>query len=339
MNDRAVNLLEQYDVEVFKTRKGRGAILCETSRGCLIFKEYAGNEEKLAVTNMLLTHLQQTGRVQVECILPNKEGSLYVKDYDGVKYILKTYAEGRECNIGDRVECLESVKLLAKLHSCMEFDQTPEEIFIGGATREGVIYVNSPGVEYEKRNRELKKVRKYLKQRSQKNQFEIQLQQYFDVFLEQALEVTAQWEEYERIRQAKESENNKITYCHGDYQYHNLLKTNQGWFIINFEKCVLDDPVRDLYLFMRKLLEKSNWSVSLGRELLSAYEEERPLSAISRIDLYYRLAYPEKFRKIANFYYNSGKAWIPGRNLEKLEKLVEQEPAKQHLLDELFRNM
>ena len=324
MNDRAVNLLEQYDVEVLKTRKGRGAILCETSRGCLIFKEYAGNEEKLATTNMLLTHLQQTDCVRAECILPTKEGSLYVKDYDGVKYLLKTYAEGRECNISDRTECMEAVKLLAKLHSCMEFEQTSKAVTTD-VPYEGMIYANSSGKEYEKRNRELKKVRKYLKQRSQKSWFEIQLQQYFDVFLEQALDVTAQWEEYEQVRLAKESENNRIAYCHGDYQYHNLLKTNQGWFIINFEKCVQDDPVRDLYLFMRKLLEKSNWSVSLGRELLAAYEAWRPLSAISRIDLYYRLAYPEKFWKIAN--------------LEKLEKLVEQEPAKQQLLDELFRTM
>ena len=109
--------------------------------------------------------------------------------------------------------------------------------------------------------------------------------------------------------------------------------------MINFEKFVPDDPVRDLYLLMRKLLEKSNWSVVLGRELLSAYEELKPLSALSKIDLYYRLAYPEKFWKVANFYYNSGKAWIPGRNLEKLERVVEQEENRQILLDTLFRNV
>lgn len=339
MNDRAVNLLEQYDIEVLKTRKGRGAILCETSRGYLIFKEYTGNEERLAVTDTLLKHLQQTGNVQAESILPTKEGSLYVKDNDGVKYLLKTYAEGRECNINDRSECLESVKLLAKLHSCMEFDSVQDVASFSCLVEENQDYQYSPAREYEKRNRELKKVRKYLKNRSQKNWFEIQLQQNFDLFLEQALAVTAQWEEYEKTIKTKESDGTSITYCHGDYQYHNLLRTEHGWFIINFEKCIRDNPVRDLYLLMRKLLEKSNWSVTLGRDLLKAYEETRPLSAISRIDLYYRLAYPEKFRKIANFYYNSGKAWIPGRNLEKLEKLVEQEQEKQRLLDDLFRTL
>ena len=40
-----------------------------------------------------------------------------------------------------------------------------------------------------------------------------------------------------------------------------------------------------------------------------------------------------------NFYYNSGKAWIPGRNQEKLEKLVSQEKEKQHFLEEVFRSV
>ena len=40
MNDRAVELLEQYEIEVLRTRKGRGAIVCDTNQGCLIFKEY-----------------------------------------------------------------------------------------------------------------------------------------------------------------------------------------------------------------------------------------------------------------------------------------------------------
>lgn len=331
MNDRAVSLLEQYDIEVLKTRKGRGAFLCETADGCLIFKEYSGNEDRLLFQDRLLTHLQTANDIRAERILPNREGELYVKDHDGVMYILKTYEEGRECNINDRSECLDSVRLLARLHSHMEFQK--EDFRPEG--EEGFAF--SPGKEYEKRNRELKRVRRYLKQRSQKTWFEIYLQQNFDFFMDQAFSLTEEWQGYEALRRENNREENKFTCCHGDYQYHNLIRTAGGWFVINFEKCVPDDPVRDLYLMMRKLLEKSNWSVALGKELLEAYEQLRPLSAVSRIDLYYRLAYPEKFWKVVNFYYNSGKAWIPGRNLEKLEKVVELEKNKQSFLDTMFR--
>ena len=108
---------------------------------------------------------------------------------------------------------------------------------------------------------------------------------------------------------------------------------------MNFEKCVVDNPIRDLYLFMRKLMEKTNWSVELGKEIMQAYEEQRELSLQDRIDLYYRLAYPEKFWKIANFYFNAGKAWIPGKNGEKLDKIIEQEKYKQLFLDRVFRSV
>ncbi len=121
------------------------------------------------------------------------------------------------------------------------------------------------------------------------------------------------------------------------YQYHNIIQTPGGMALINFEKCVRDNPVRDLYLFMRKLLEKNNWSQSLGDILLRSYDEEKGLTEKDYMQLYYRFAYPEKFWKIVNFYYNSGKAWIPGRNMEKLEKLLMQEKEKKDFLETIFR--
>lgn len=329
MNDRAVSLLGQYDIEVLRTRKGRGAILCDTNQGCLIFKEYAGNENKIRIQDRLLNHIRETGKIQVESILPTREGSLFVKDVEGNSYVLKTYREGRECNIYEKKECLEAVRVLARLHGCMELSQTEMD----GLPADGFF----AGREYEKHNRELRRVRKYLKQRGQKTGFEIGLLNSFDYFLEQALAVTEEWDRYRLENSQGHERKETVLYCHGDYQYHNILWGQEEWFVVNFEKCLPDNPIRDLYLFLRKLLEKSSWSVSLGKELLAAYQEERPISDESRMDLYYRLAYPEKFWKIVNFYYNSGKAWIPERNREKLEKLVVQEKEKQIFLDEVFQ--
>lgn len=329
MNDRAVALLEQYEIEVLRTRKGRGAIICDTNQGCLIFKEYTGNNDRIVMQDRLLHYIRKQDKILTETIIPTAEGALSVKDGDGVQYVLKTYQEGRECNIYDKQECVEAVRLLARLHGCME---VPVDLW-------GDIPAFSQAREYEKHNKELKRVRRYLKQRSQKTWFEICLLNSFDYFLSQAAEVTQEWEEYQKIRESSDTGCTVNTYCHGDYQYHNILRCDKGWFVVNFEKCMRDDPIRDLYLLLRKLLEKSNWSVALGKELLEAYERERSISAMSRIDLYYRLAYPEKFWKIVNFYYNSGKAWIPERNREKLEKLMVQEKEKQNFLEEVFRKV
>ena len=318
-------------MEVVRTRKGRGAIVCDTDQGCLIMKEYTGNIDRIELQDRLLKKIAENGLIHAERIIPTREGMLFLRDADGVAYVLKTWLESRECNIYDRGECAQVVRLLAQLHQCMQLPcDTP-----------GIPDRLSPEKEYEKHNRELKKVKKYLKQKGQKSWFEISLLNSFDYFLEQALMVTEEWKGYSGSLSAEDRrpEGATVAFCHGDYQYHNILRENGGWFLVNFEKCLSDEPIRDLYLRLRKLLEKGNWSVALGSELMAAYEKESPLSAVSMIDLYYRLAYPEKFWKIANFYYNSGKAWIPGRNQEKLEKLIAQEKDKQRFLDEVFRDV
>ena len=326
MNDRAVSLLEQYDVEILETRKGRDAIVCDTPSGSLILREYRGQKERLTLQNKLLFQIREQGFMQGEVILPTKDGELYVKDREGVDYILKTYPDGRECNILSETELEEVVTLLAKLHQVMplslvETDTEKQE--------------HSVFSEYEKKNRELARVRKYLRKKSQKNGFELALSQVYDSFLEQALEVTASWQNHLGATLGR-SAYSRCTYCHGDFQYHNLLYKDGEWFIINFEKFILDYPVRDLYLLLRKVMEKNDWSIELGKKLLGAYEKESPLSEEGRLDLYFRLSYPEKFRKIVNCYFNTGKVFVSGKNVEKLEKILAQENQKQQFLKEFL---
>lgn len=329
MNDRTVALLDQYDIEVIRTKKGRGALICDTDKGTLIFKEYIGNPEKIKVQEKLLNNLSGTGLL-VEKIYPSKEEALFVEDNDGKKYILKSYYENREININDLEECREAVRTLARLHKHMRL--TGEEVEGFG------ISPFSIEKEYEKHNKELRKVWRYLRKKSQKTLFEVQLLQEYDYFLEQAQEIFTQWQAFalpEDLEYIKE----QGMFCHGEYQYHNLIKAGYDFAVINFERCIMDNPVRDLCYFMRKLLEKSNWSIHQGESLLDAYNSVNPLPARFFVELYYRLAYPEKFWKIVNFYFNSGKAWIPERNSQKLELLCAQEKEKQAFLDHVFRTI
>ncbi len=314
MNDRHVSLLENYEIEVLRTWKGRGAILCETNQGTLILKEYAGHRDKIVFQDALLAHMQKQGFSNIETIIKNKEGELLTTDQDGSCYVLKTYFEGRECDVKDMQECAAAMELLARMHKA---SLSGTELSFAGS----IYTVNE---EFEKHNKELRRVKKFLKEKGQKNDFEIYLMQCYDYFLQLALKVA---KEYQDLGNNKQPSSLSFV-CHGDYQHHNIILAGKEFYIINFEKCIKDSPVRDIYLFMRKLLEKSNWKQETGFTLLSAYEKENVLSKEDYTDLYYRLAYPEKFWKIVNFYYNSGKAWIPGKHLEKLIKVNEQEKEK-----------
>ena len=273
---------------------------------------------------MLLKHIKEHGTVQAEAILRTREDELIVYDQDRVPYILKTYCEGRECNHRDTEECRQAVVTLASLHGVSDLSAYKE------LQEQPIFRIEK---EYEKHNRELKKVRKFLWEKSQKTDFEIYLMKHYDYFMNNALQIT---DELRYYAYGDDSDEYSIV-CHGDFQYHNILQTAEGSLLINFEKCVRDYPVRDLYLFLRKLLEKNNWSQTLGDMLLESYNKVKSLTDREYKQLYYRLAYPEKFWKIVNFYYNTGKAWIPGRNMEKIEKLFAQEREKQLFLESIFK--
>ena len=328
MNDRAIYLLEDYDIEVQKTRKGRGCIICETSLGPLTFMEYRGNVSRLPLEKLLLEQIAGQATIGVDRIYATKEDSLYVTDSDGINYILKSYHEGRECNIKDRREALEAMGIMARLHKVS---------FLPKGSFEN-INTYSPTLEYQRHNRELRHIFTYLKKRGQKQYFERRLMETFPVYLEKALSVSSQWEEYENLEKGFDPDQGGFI-CHGDFRDHNLLKVDGRFMVVHFEKWIRDSVVRDISLFMRKLLEKNEWSIHLGRELLNAYEEVSPLTAYEYIDLYYRLAYPEKFWKIANFYYNTSKAFISERNLEKLVQVVALEKQKEIFLEEVFQKI
>ena len=120
---------------------------------------------------------------------------------------------------------------------------------------------------------------------------------------------------------------------HGEYNYHNIIMTKEGIATTNFEKFRRDIQVEDLYYFLRKVLEKSGWKIRLGDGMLNAYSAIHPLTEGEMEYLKIRLIYPEKFWKIANFYYNSGKAWIPMKNMEKLYRLLDLEEEKKTFLE------
>lgn len=327
MNDRAVSIFENYDVKILGTAKGRGALLAETEQGWLILKEYRGSEARLEIQEKLLLAVRDAGFTGVEQLLRNKEGELLSRDQDRTAYIVKTWFEGRECNLRDVKECQNAVRALGRLHLAMEQPQLAAQY--GG-------HPFSLEKEYARHNRELKKVRRYLREKGRKSDFERFLLHHYDRFYEKALETEEQLKT-EAGNGADAADDARGCFCHGDFQHHNLLCCRDGFAVINFEKYLPDNPVRDLYLFLRKLLEKNAWSSSIALSIMTAYETQRTLSDQDRKQLYYRFAYPEKFWKIVNFYYNSGKAWIPGRNREKLENLLRQEPEKKAFLDSVLK--
>ena len=72
----------------------------------------------------------------------------------------------------------------------------------------------------------------------------------------------------------------------------------------NFEKLGAHLQMKDVYFFMRKILEKNHWSVALADQMIESYAAITPVEHAEYCYLYARFLYPEKFWKVANGYLN-----------------------------------
>ncbi|MGN0472083.1 MAG: phosphotransferase [Lachnospiraceae bacterium] len=334
MNDRVLSLLENYDLTVLRSRKGRGAIILETEQGLYQIREYTRRKEKLPILERLVTQVDEAGVCETDHYLATREGQWYVQDRNEAAYIVKQFREGRECDIHDRKELVYGARLLAGLHRVMKIS---DPLFTtGNATESGDPDTNNPLMEeFCRHNRELRKVLRYLKHKSQRTEFELFLLREYAPYMEQAecVAVMCEAENFTAMyREAAESGQ----YIHGEYQYHNILFADSRQTVINFENAMQETRVRDLYYYLRKAMEKNDWNEAVGIGILEEYEKINALEDQERRNLFLRLLYPDKFRKIVNCYFNGPKSLLSGKIEEKLRVLLEQQKARESFLNKHF---
>ena len=122
---------------------------------------------------------------------------------------------------------------------------------------------------------------------------------------------------------------------HGAYNYHNILFINKKIVMVNLLKISYAPAIQDLYDFLRKVMEKNNWNIKLGGDIIENYNKIRPISAREFEVFKYLISYPEKFWKIINYYYNSNKAWYSEKNEEKLKQFINQEKLRWNFIDNM----
>lgn len=328
MYNREEEILEQYEIEIRSTSKGRGALNCDTDKGTMLLKEFRGSKERAAFLYDILEFLSERG-FAAETIVTSKDGEALVKDeQNNTFYLLKNWYLGKECDVKNRDDILAAIKKLAQLHNLTAHYDKPVPEFLQAGK-------NDLLDEYERHNRELNKVKNYIRNKNKKNDFEMLFMKVYDSYRKQAAEVTSQ------LKNQLESLDDTVFgrmrgLSHGDYNQHNVIYSQGEWVLLHFEQMSYDILVSDLANFIRKILEKYNWNTGLGIEMITAYDDVKKLLPEELEQLYVRLAYPKKYWKIANHYCNSRKSWISGRDIEKLEKVIEQEEQRKQFLKMLF---
>ena len=322
MNEKGLKILEQYDLTVYSSRRGRNSWICETDRGLKIVTEFSGAPKKLEFQNQILVRLKEKGYDRVDLVLKNREGALFSQDRDQTGYVVKDWFEGKECDTKNEEDIVRTVQNLARLH----------QIFCEPPAQDTLRYVQEPlEEEMRKRSQQLKKVYGFVRKRRKKNVFEECFLKSFPIFFEQAADAAKQAENTENTTYL-DSCVKKGQLCHGEYNQHNVILSGRQIATTNFYKCCYGVPIRDFYQFLRKIMEKQNWNIRLGMKMIETYDRVRAIPDEERRQLKLLMAYPEKFFKLVNCYYNTNKAWVPDKNTEKLELLIRQQDKRKTFL-------
>lgn len=322
MKEWEEEVLGQYDIDIRDKRKIRGGLLCEGKEQVYLLTETKFSETRLEMLDCLQKHLEQDGVGEIDQILRNKEGKIICELEDGSKYFLKRWFLGRECDIKKENEILNAIKNLTRLHKSMR-----KEII----WQEGLEPRKAEDLRqvFTRRDKELKKVRSYIRNKVDKGYFE-------NAFLE-SYGSMHEWSEIAMCK-LEEIDERKLRRApiHGDYNYHNVLILHDGMATTNFEHFQENVQVTDLYYFFRKSMEKHHWDVRLGEQMLDYYQRFLSLTDEERLYIGICIAYPEKFWKAANSYFRSKKTWISAKSVEKLELVSKQMEEKRIFLEKVF---
>lgn len=312
MNEQTLNVLENYDFKVYKTVRGRGGFICTTSEGVKFLGECTKPESYYLREREITENIDTRGEFLVDKYVCNVDNEP-LTELEGIKYYVKNWVDGRECDIESVQEIRECVQLMAKLH--IQLNKMAEK------SCDANVFLET----YRRHTRELKSIWNYLKSKKGKNSFELLLYKNYETFYQEAETFLGLLNELPKF-------NNVVELRHGNFNYHNVIRSDGGVMIANFDKVTNQYQMQDLYQFIRKILEKNNWSISLGYDIIESYDRCKTIGGQDRKLLGAMFIYPEKFWKIANYYFNSSKAWMPCKNYEKLTKVIEQNVEKQKFI-------
>ena len=257
MSEKYKELLEQYDIKVLSTFRSRGTFQCETEQGLALLKEYHGSLQKLALEYEWKEKLAEAGYAATDRYFLTKEESLVTYDRYRTAFILKHYFKGRECDCRNLSDVAASCRNLAFLH---KVSSSIEEIPFENLKTESTSHL------FERKNRELRSIRKFIGHVHGKNDFELLYMKCFDSFYEEASYALSRL-----LKVEPELADTGCGVCHGAYHYHNvLILPDYSVATVNFESMCYQPYLLDLYLFLRKTLEKNHYDYSFLRRVFPA---------------------------------------------------------------------
>lgn len=305
-------VLREYDLVPLEAIPLRDVIRVVTSSGTYALKSTKGNRySHVAFMQSALSHLAQRGFTAMAQLVPTKDGRPGVCRGEKCHY-LSRWIEGEPCRFSPRNPGAidEAAMVLAKLHLAAEGLEAPEPVPPAKVRWDRWIAKN------RSKSEDLTLFADELTRRRIRNPFEELFLASYPFFLDLATQ-SVDLLERGPYRQVAARERSIRSFCHGDYNYSNLVRDPEGrQWLVDFDNCAYDLRVTDLVRLIRR---NSRWNLGLADRILGVYSSIRQISPAELEVVRAALIFPQEFWWVANLHFDRGRTvkYILERNVQK----------------------
>lgn len=329
--DLDIKLFESLGLDIFDLRPNRNVFLLDTKQGKKILKMISYDDDRLDFIIYATEYIRKKyeGVLRINT-LPNGKNRFQWKGKD---YILLDYFEGTEFNIANPIELEIITKSIAELHKAGE-----------GIQLEISKDVNQKNSELFKLKeyflngkRDLENLKNIVIKYRYKNEFDEIFIKEIDYHLNDigfCIDLLEKSKYDDLCR-----DNNKITLCHNDLAYHNILFNQNKVSFIDFDYCNINLRAIDLCNFINKSIKRFGFSLEMCNSIIKEYNKVNKLSKDEIELIYIYLRFPNDFYTVSMQYYYKLKEWKYESFLNKLEKKLEYTKEKEILLNHIKNNI
>ncbi|MDR7073667.1 spore coat protein YsxE [Fictibacillus barbaricus] len=304
-------VLFHYDLFPEKLERHGRVMKVITKRGTFALKEAEMSEDERNWFTHVIQRLSEIGFHQVVPLYPTKFGDYTVQLGSKTYYLMPWFASDDRNEKGKEEILLDQI---GRIHALT----LKEQDFSNEVVEHSYQFLMN---RWENRQFEMERFTEEAEQKTYMSPFELTYLSHFHQIMrmtEEAKRRLKDW--YDTCQREKRY---RSVLCHGKVSRNHLIfnPTGEG-HLLNFEKAVLDTPVRDLAVYFRRAVHQREWSKEHGKQLLDIYEKHVPLLNEERGLFISYLSYPEPVFNAVDLYYHKRNQLSQIELVHRLEKRI-----------------
>ncbi|APU59006.1 CotS family spore coat protein [Clostridium botulinum] len=315
------DLFDQYDFIIKDIYPIRNVYIIDTNKGKKILKKVNYTIEELKFIEEIIDYIK-IGFKRIMDFEKNIQGDIYTI-YKGEMYCLMDLIDGRECQFSNPLDLKISSVALAQMHKASK----------GFTTNFKKRVLNGKSIEkFKIQKEEMNFFKEIANIHKNKNEFDDLFLSEIDCYIDEinkSINILENSHYYDICK-----ENDKISICHHDLAYHNILIKEDEAYFIDFDYAILDLKVNDLCNFITKVIKNFAFDINKANIILNSYSNIYSITDKELEVLYGLLSFPYDFYDISKNYYTKRKDWEEEVFLNRLiKKCSYKEDRKEFLKD------